>query len=40
MFRWYARSGLGGNPNTLNWLLGRAPTTLDAFAQRAVAGQA
>ena len=40
MFRWYARSGLGGNSNTLTWLLGRAPTTLDAFAQREVAGQA
>lgn len=40
MFRWYARSGLIGNPNTLTWLLGRAPMTLEAFAKRAVVGQA
>jgi NAD(P)H dehydrogenase (quinone) len=40
MFRWYARSGLGGNSNTLTWLLGRAPTTLAVFARHAMAGQA
>ena len=40
MFRWYARSGLVGNTNALTWLLGRAPTTLEAFAKRAAAGQA
>ena len=40
MFRWYAQNGLIGNSNTLTWLLGRAPTTLEAFAKRATAGQA
>jgi NAD(P)H dehydrogenase (quinone) len=40
MFRWYAQSGLVGNPNVLGWLLGRAPTTFDAFAARAAAGEA
>jgi NAD(P)H dehydrogenase (quinone) len=40
MFRWYAESGLIGNPNVLRWLLGRAPGTLDAFAARAAAGGA
>lgn len=39
MFRWYAASGLAGSPNVLRWLLGREPTTLDAFAARAAAGQ-
>jgi NAD(P)H dehydrogenase (quinone) len=37
MFHWYAQSGLAGSPNVLRWLLGRAPTTLDAFAQAATA---
>lgn len=34
MFRYYERYGLVGNPNVLRWLLGREPTTLDAFAAR------
>jgi NAD(P)H dehydrogenase (quinone) len=37
MFRAYARDGLKGNPNVLGWLLGRAPTSLAAFAARAAA---
>jgi len=35
MFRWYAQSGLAGNPNVLSWLLGRPPATLDDFLARA-----
>ena len=31
MFRYYARHGLAGNPNTLRWLLGRAPNSLAHF---------
>jgi uncharacterized protein YbjT (DUF2867 family) len=31
MFRYYARHGLVGNPNTLRWLLGRAPHDLAHF---------
>jgi uncharacterized protein YbjT (DUF2867 family) len=31
MFRYYAQNGLVGNPNTLTWLLGRAPNKLTAF---------
>jgi uncharacterized protein YbjT (DUF2867 family) len=38
MFRWYAASGLVGSPNVLRWLLGRAPTTLKAFAAHAAIG--
>jgi NAD(P)H dehydrogenase (quinone) len=34
MFRYYARHGLIGNPNTLRWLLGREPTSLADFAKR------
>jgi uncharacterized protein YbjT (DUF2867 family) len=34
MFRYYAEHGLMGNPNTLRWLLGRAPTNLAAFFER------
>jgi NAD(P)H dehydrogenase (quinone) len=34
MFRYYAEHGLIGNPNTLHWLLGRAPTTLEVFLKR------
>lgn len=34
MFRYYARHGLAGNPNVLGWLLGRAPTSLNAFLAR------
>jgi NAD(P)H dehydrogenase (quinone) len=32
MFRCYASHGLIGNPNTLRWLLGRAPSDLPQFA--------
>jgi len=35
MFRYYAAHGLIGNANTLRWLLGRAPTSLAAFLERA-----
>jgi NAD(P)H dehydrogenase (quinone) len=31
MFRYYAKHGLIGNPNTLRWLLGRAPNDLTHF---------
>jgi NAD(P)H dehydrogenase (quinone) len=31
MFRYYAQHGLVGNPNTLSWLLGRAPNDLAHF---------
>jgi NAD(P)H dehydrogenase (quinone) len=31
MFRYYARHGLTGNPNTLRWLLGRAPHNIAHF---------
>jgi NAD(P)H dehydrogenase (quinone) len=34
MFRYYAEHGLIGNPNTLRWLLGRAPTSLADFLAR------
>src|SRR5262245_35755300 len=34
MFRYYAEHGLIGNPNTLRWLLGRAPTSLASFLER------
>jgi NAD(P)H dehydrogenase (quinone) len=34
MFRYYARHGLAGNPNTLHWLLGRAPHDLAHFIAR------
>jgi uncharacterized protein YbjT (DUF2867 family) len=37
MFRYYADHGLIGNPNTLSWLLGRAPNSLAGFLGRAVA---
>jgi uncharacterized protein YbjT (DUF2867 family) len=38
MFEAYARDGLKGNPNVLGWLLGRPPTSLEAFAAR-IAGK-
>jgi NAD(P)H dehydrogenase (quinone) len=34
MFRYYASHGLRGNPNTLRWLLGRAPNDLPGFLKR------
>jgi len=37
MFRYYADYGLVGNPNTLRWLIDRAPTDLADFLRRAVA---
>jgi NAD(P)H dehydrogenase (quinone) len=37
MFRYYAEYGLVGNPNTLRWLLGRAPNDLTRFLRRVVA---
>jgi uncharacterized protein YbjT (DUF2867 family) len=40
MFHAYAGAGLKGNPNVLGWLLGRAPTSLAAFAARMDADQA
>jgi NAD(P)H dehydrogenase (quinone) len=36
MFRYYAAHGLIGNSNTLSWLLGRAPTALEAYLHRVV----
>jgi NAD(P)H dehydrogenase (quinone) len=39
MFQHYARHGLAGNPNTLRWLLGRAPTDLAGFLRRVIADQ-
>jgi NAD(P)H dehydrogenase (quinone) len=37
MFRYYAARGLIGNPNTLAWLLGRAPRALAHVLRRAAA---
>lgn len=34
MFRYYAAHGFIGNPNTLRWLLGRAPHSLASFLGR------
>ncbi len=34
MFVYYERYGLWGNPNVLRWLLGREPTSLEAFVAR------
>jgi len=31
MFEYYDRWGLAGNPNVLNWILGREPKTLESF---------
>jgi NAD(P)H dehydrogenase (quinone) len=39
MFRYYDGYGLQGNPNILEWLLGRPPTRLRAFVERVVPGQ-
>ncbi len=36
MFRYYADHGLIGNPNTLSWLLGRAPTSLARYLGRTI----
>jgi uncharacterized protein YbjT (DUF2867 family) len=40
MFRYYANYGLVGNPNTLRWLIGRAPTDLADFLWRVAARRA
>ena len=37
MFRYYAKQGLVGNPNTLRWLLGRPPNGLSVFLSRVAA---
>ncbi len=34
MFDYYARFDFWGNPRVLAWLLGRSPTTVEAFARR------
>ncbi len=34
MFEYYEANGFAGNPNTLGWLLGRAPASLADFARR------
>lgn len=39
MFAYYDAYGLAGNVNVLTWLLGRPPTTLDAFIRREFGGQ-
>jgi uncharacterized protein YbjT (DUF2867 family) len=36
MFRYYADYGLVGNRNVLSWLLGRQPTSLDAFIEEVI----
>jgi NAD(P)H dehydrogenase (quinone) len=35
MFRYYERHDFWGSPRVLSWLLGRPPTTLEAFVRRA-----
>jgi uncharacterized protein YbjT (DUF2867 family) len=34
MFEYYTKYGLAGNPNVLGWLLGRPPTSFQAFVAR------
>ena len=34
MFKYYAKFGMGGNPNILTCLLGRNPVDLSGFVQR------
>lgn len=34
MFEYYAQHGFWGNPNVLRWLLGREPTSFEAFVER------
>ena len=36
---WYSKSEFIGNPNVLEWLLGRPPTTFEAFARQEVAAR-
>lgn len=33
---YYGRRGIKGNPNVLSWLLGRAPTSFDAYVARCI----
>ena len=40
MFQYYERNGFWGNPNVLEWLLGRPPTTFAAFVKAALASAA
>jgi NAD(P)H dehydrogenase (quinone) len=35
MFRYYEQYGFSGSPRVLGWLLGRSPTSLEAFVRRA-----
>jgi len=39
MFRYYDRHGFWGNPNVLNWLLGRSATRFEAFVARTMRGK-
>jgi uncharacterized protein YbjT (DUF2867 family) len=36
MFRYYERHGFWGTPRVLGWLLGRPPTSFEAFVERSV----
>lgn len=36
LFDHYGRYGITGNPNVLGWLLGRQPTTFDAYVRRSL----
>ncbi|WP_420593905.1 SDR family oxidoreductase [Deinococcus sp.] len=36
MFLYYSRHGLTGSPNVLGWVLGRAPTSYEAFVRRSL----
>jgi uncharacterized protein YbjT (DUF2867 family) len=38
LFDHYGRYGITGNPNVLSWLLGRPPTTFEAYVRRSLAG--
>ncbi len=38
MFEYYDQWGLTGNPNVLNWILGREPSTLESFIERTMLG--
>lgn len=38
MFLYYSRHGLTGSPNVLGWLLGRPPTSYEAFVRRSLGG--
>jgi uncharacterized protein YbjT (DUF2867 family) len=38
LFDHYGRYGITGNPNVLSWLLGRPPTSFEAYVRRSMAG--